>query len=71
MSNFSNSCINNLKIYHDLIEYGSVSYNDYQHLKKYQFKRYIGNIRFMLQDNFIYDKSIVYDYKTNRYVLER
>ena len=68
-SNFiSNACVNNLLIFYDLLEKGSISLNDYC-IPNARLKRYIANIRYMLADNYIYHIDIVYDYAEKRYFL--
>lgn len=65
----SNMAITITNIYHVLIEYGYVYPADYD-IPEQKFRRYIGNIKFMLDEyhltNF-YD--IVYDSLNARYVL--
>ena len=56
----SNMAVMNLHIFLRLIEYGWVSYYDYD-ISLQAFRRYIANIRFMLDEYHITYMSIVYD----------
>lgn len=70
MSNnfISNSCVNNLYIFYQLIEKRKINFNDFD-IPKTKFIRYIGNIRFMLIEYQLYHLDIVYNYSTNCYEL--
>ena len=57
-----------LNIFYRLLTYGYVSIDDYD-ISIYKFRRYIGNIKYMLCDYFVYNISVVYDKLNNRYVL--
>lgn len=66
----SNSNVINLNIFYKLITYGYVSFRDYN-ISKQRFMRYIANIRYMMQDYFIYHFEIVYDSINERYTIKK
>lgn len=65
----SNMSILNLNIFYKLITYKYVSNKDYD-ITEQRFKRYIANIRYMLDEYHIYHISIIYDPIHKLYRLE-
>ncbi len=56
----SESNVINLYILYNLLTYGYVSSNDYD-ISIYRFRRYIANIKYMLDEFHIYHISVVFD----------
>ena len=66
----SNSNVLNLNMFYRLMNYGYINLDEYD-ISKQKFQRYIANIRYMLQDYFVFDIQILFDKENKRYILKR
>lgn len=66
----SNSNVLNLNMFYRLMTYGYINLDEYD-ISKQKFQRYIANIRYMLQDYFVFDIQILFDKENKRYILKR